>query len=230
MPGPYDFIGQDTGQGWAGEGNWAKGLSLKDIFYSPIVMGIDLFARPLLYNPFAGPKALEKAMGATRWADFGSRAAKFSNAAVATPEHMQHYIMKMNAKELGTGPSRYAANVKGTLGADLATGEGMAARFGQSAATRMQFGRMVMGFSRFMLMFSAIDIGVSAIKSIAEAAGSYQRPDRPNLSRQLETGGVAFDTRSAQTQRQRSIQAIHNSQLSTRACMGAEASFLHLER
>lgn len=36
-----------------------------------------------------------------------------------------------------------------------------------------------------------------------------------------------FDSRAAFTQRQRALQVIHNSQLSTRAAMGSEAGFLH---
>jgi hypothetical protein len=36
-----------------------------------------------------------------------------------------------------------------------------------------------------------------------------------------------FDSRAAFTQRQRALQVIHNSQLSTRAAFGSEASFMH---
>lgn len=36
-----------------------------------------------------------------------------------------------------------------------------------------------------------------------------------------------FDSRAAFTQRQRALQVIHNSQLSTRAALGSEAGFLH---
>jgi hypothetical protein len=36
-----------------------------------------------------------------------------------------------------------------------------------------------------------------------------------------------FDSRAAFTQRQRAIQVIHNSQLSTRAAMGQESSYMH---
>lgn len=40
--------------------------------------------------------------------------------------------------------------------------------------------------------------------------------------------GIFNDTRAAQTQRQRAIQAIHNSQMTTRAALGNEAAFLHI--
>jgi len=46
--------------------------------------------------------------------------------------------------------------------------------------------------------------------------------------RNLYSGGDEyFDSRAAMTQRQRAIQVIHNSQMSTRAAFGNEASYMH---
>lgn len=227
MPGPYDFIGQDDqGQGWGSTFNWAKQLRLSDVFANPLVIGADFAMTGLLYNPIAGPKALERSMSTAQWAGFQGRVAKRFGS--ATPEHMQSFVMKMNAGELEAGAGRYAGKIGGTLGRDVAMQESMVASFGARAAGRMSFARAASGLSRFMLWYTAVDLGVGVMKSVAEAAGSYEKPNRANPTRTLETGGVSFDTRHAQTQRMRSIQAIHNTQLSTRAAMGNEAAFMHL--
>lgn len=227
MAGPYDFIGQDDQrQGLLASLNWTKQLRLSDVFANPLVIGADFAMTGLLYNPIAGPKALERSMSASQWAGFQGRVAKRFGS--ATPEHMQAYVMKMNAAELGSNPGRYAGKIGGTFGRDVAMQESMVSNFGARAAGRMSFARAATGLSRFMLAYTAIDLGIGVMKSIAEAAGSYQRPNRANPTRTLETGGISVDTRHAQTQRMRSIQAIHNSQLSTRAAMGNEAAFMHL--
>lgn len=72
------------------------------------------------------------------------------------------------------------------------------------------------------LMKVGVDLGAAAVDSVM----NYRSAPK-EIS--LTTGpGFFNDTRAAQTQRQRAIQAIHNSQLTTRAALGNEASFLHI--
>lgn len=71
-----------------------------------------------------------------------------------------------------------------------------------------------------------IDMGASIVGGAGRAIWNYRRAPRDII---LKTSSGEFnDTRAAATQRQRSIQAIHNSQLTSRAALGNEASFLHI--
>ena len=232
MPGPYDVIGQEQGpQGWGASFNWAKQLRLSDAFANPLVIGADLLFSQILFNPIAGPKALRSKMDTAQWAGFEARAAKRFGVGAATPEHLRSFVLKMNARDIGasSASSRYGATLgRGSFGRDVAFTEALESNFGSSAARRIGAARAISGLSRFMLAYTAVDLGIGVMKSMAEAAGSYERPSRPNPTRTLETGGVSFDTRHAQSQRMRAIQAIHNTQLSTRAAMGNEAAHLHL--
>jgi hypothetical protein len=72
-------------------------------------------------------------------------------------------------------------------------------------------------------------MGASAIGALGSMIGNWTPGQPVNPRRQLETGGPIIDTPTAMTQRQRAIQAIHNSQISTRAALGNEASFMHYE-
>ena len=76
--------------------------------------------------------------------------------------------------------------------------------------------------------FTALNfgIGMSIGRMVGNLVGNY----RPDYTKEelLETGGFFADTRASFTQRQRAIQTIHNSQLTTRAALGNEASFLHI--
>lgn len=76
----------------------------------------------------------------------------------------------------------------------------------------------------FSLGFSAASSAIQGIESF-----SYERRARiqseGGLSADLGEGFA--DTRASFTQRQRAMQAIHNSQMNTRAAMGNEATFMH---
>ena len=72
------------------------------------------------------------------------------------------------------------------------------------------------------IMKMGVDLGEAAVGGIMNYRTQSRRV-------KLETGpGFFNDTRAAHTQRQRAIQAIHNSQMTTRAALGNEASFLHI--
>lgn len=63
---------------------------------------------------------------------------------------------------------------------------------------------------------------------IGEAAGNAVLDYQPRKKTSgTEFGALYYDPRGAYTQRQRAIAAIHDSQLTTRAAIGGEASFMH---
>lgn len=223
MSGPYDFIGQESESG----GFWSKQLKLSELFANPLVIGADFAMTGLMYKPLWGSKALQKSMDPAQWSSFTDKVRSFNklgSGANVGEDAFRKFVLKAGPKDIGMS----AAKVGGTFGRDMAFQEGMVEKFGVRAAGRLSFARAATGLSRFMLWYTALDAGIGIMKSYAEAAGSYQKPSRANPTRQLETGGVMFDTRHAQTQRMRSIQAIHNTQLSTRAAMGNEAAFMHM--
>ena len=81
-------------------------------------------------------------------------------------------------------------------------------------------------FARGVGMAEIIKLGADLGGMAVDAVMSYRSAPKDI---KLSTGpGFFSDTRAAQTQRQRAIQAIHNSQLTTRAALGNEAAFLHI--
>lgn len=75
-------------------------------------------------------------------------------------------------------------------------------------------------------MGELIKVGASMAGAGIDAVMSYRSAPKEV---KLKSGpGFFHDTRAAQTQRQRAIQAIHNSQMTTRAALGNEAAFLHI--
>lgn len=86
--------------------------------------------------------------------------------------------------------------------------------------------RALKGFARGVGMAELIKIGADLGGMAIDSVMGYRSAPK---SIKLSTGpGFFNDTRAAQTQRQRAIQAIHNSQLTTRAALGNEAAFLHI--
>lgn len=98
--------------------------------------------------------------------------------------------------------------------------------------------RATMGLSRSLNKYSKIfGLAGGAIMGyqLGKAALSLSRSfnmgaDEQAASRRMPLyngGDEYFDSRAAFTQRQRALQVIHNSQMSTRAAFGEEASYLH---
>lgn len=68
-------------------------------------------------------------------------------------------------------------------------------------------------------------LGLAAGRGIGSMIANYESHKDNDI--QLESGGHFADTQGSFTQRQRSLEVIHNSQLTTRSALGNEASFLH---
>lgn len=80
--------------------------------------------------------------------------------------------------------------------------------------------------ARAIGMATILDLGIQATGGAVNMIMSYRKSPKDII---LKTSSGEFnDTNAAATQRQRAIQAIHNSQLTSRAALGNEASFLHI--
>lgn len=101
------------------------------------------------------------------------------------------------------------------------------AGIGRVGVARAQLARGLKSVSRGFNFALMIELGVTLGRTVADIVGSYTPEKKPWRRRQLETGVPYLDTRISQTQRQRAIQAIHNSQMTTRAILGNEAAFAH---
>jgi len=104
-------------------------------------------------------------------------------------------------------------------------GNQMSKRWGRGRALRIG-GTAVLGrFLRFTAVVGTMMVGAELVKSLGESVGAW-RPKTQELPH-VEFGGFMHDTYQAKTQRQRAIQAIHDSSLSVRSALGNEASFMH---
>lgn len=117
---------------------------------------------------------------------------------------------------------------RGGYAADRGLYRGLERRFGKKFASRMMVGRAIGSVSAAANMFFLAELGSTAGQFVGNLITSWRpTPGKPDSRRTLETGGNWVDTRIAYTQRQRAIQAIHNSMLTSRAALGNEASFMH---
>lgn len=101
------------------------------------------------------------------------------------------------------------------------------ARYGRKAATAMAAGRNILAAGRTMGLWFMAEMAVGAVDMFAQYVENRRYDMKPYGPRTLETGGGFVDTRDAQTQRARALQAIHNSQMTTRAVIGNEAAMMH---
>lgn len=98
---------------------------------------------------------------------------------------------------------------------------------GRIGVHRTMLSRGLSTISRGLNFAMIVDLGATLFKTVGDMVGSYTPEKKLWRRRQLETGVPYLDTRVSQTQRQRAMQAIHNSQMTTRAILGNEASFAH---
>lgn len=77
------------------------------------------------------------------------------------------------------------------------------------------------------MMFAGYGLAKGLIGSSRAFGMGTEEYDNSRYRNVYNGGDEYFDSRAAMTQRQRALQVIHNSQLSTRASMGSEANYLH---
>jgi len=81
------------------------------------------------------------------------------------------------------------------------------------------------------LAVDLFSMGINLTTSVIQGIESFNYKSRmfnAPATRDLDLGEGFANTRASYTQRQRAMQAIHNSQMNTRAAMGNEATFMHV--
>lgn len=94
------------------------------------------------------------------------------------------------------------------------------------ASTRVGLSKHLRGIGWFAAVAGLTDLGFSIGSALATPGVSREARERDEAA--LAGNEGLLDTRMAYTQRQRALQAIHDSQLSVgRATIGQEAAYLH---
>lgn len=98
---------------------------------------------------------------------------------------------------------------------------------------KIGFGRSLQFLSRAWIANDMFSIAMGGVSSLVQGLSSfsYERQGaafNPAATNMQDLGTGFAETRSSFTQRQRAMQAIHNSQMNTRAAMGNEATFMHV--
>ena len=124
-------------------------------------------------------------------------------------------------------------NELGKSGLSTLRAEGQA-RGGASAglANRLGIGMGLRAFSQAWIVNDLFSLGFSAASGAIQGIESFSYERRAAIANEgglsADLGDGFADTRASFTQRQRAMQAIHNSQMNTRAAMGNEATFMHV--
>ena len=101
-----------------------------------------------------------------------------------------------------------------------------------SLRSKFMVGKSLQLFARAWLAHDFFAIGYSLTSAAVQGLDTFRYERRAAThqggGRDLDLGQGFADTRASFTQRQRAMQAIHNSQMNTRAAMGNEATFMHV--
>jgi len=228
MPGPYDIY-TNTHREETGRFN--------NIVESPVTMGAWLATDMVAIPWLTSTRGMQRTMLPTQWNRFKNIArAKYGGSIrnLALHGRPRDFIGATGRRGVivgsGTHDMVLASGERGMLARDRLFHSGLRKSFGGAAASRIGVSRLLGGASKALFAYSMFQMGLGLINGINEVIENYEPPEpKTPFHRDLETGGGFVDTRSAQTQRQRAIQAIHNTQLSTRAALGNEASILHAQ-
>ena len=159
----------------------------------------------------------------------GSGFARMFTGQTRGPAGPNSFVMNSGAEWARSGARRTYYGVKAT--GDLIAKEEMTAAMrlaeGRSgiAAKLFSTSRWATGWGKALIGMQIGAFALDATRSMGDAIVDW----RPRASKPYpyEFGNVFYDPRGAYTQRQRVIMAIHDSQLSTRASLANEASFMH---
>jgi hypothetical protein len=126
------------------------------------------------------------------------------------------------------GPRR---GLRGAIGRRVAERQllmrGITDRLGPGMAARVAGYRALTGLLHITNISFAAYLGSQLLGAAGDMIANWRPAEPINHRRQLETGGPIIDTTAAFTMRSRAIQAIHNTQIGTRAALGLEAAFFH---
>jgi len=119
-------------------------------------------------------------------------------------------------------------NILSALNAD----DSLQTKANMGLANRLGIGMGLRAFSQAWVFNDLFSMGFSAASSAIQGIESFSYERRARLQNEgglsADLGEGFADTRASFTQRQRAMQAIHNSQMNTRAAMGNEATFMHV--
>lgn len=104
------------------------------------------------------------------------------------------------------------------------------ARYGTGAARRIWGSTQLGKFSRITGIVPLFMLGAQLAGGVMEGIMSFEPPGMEAGGPSPEFGGMSYnvpDTRTAYTQRQASLMAIHQSGMQARAAIGNEASLIH---
>jgi hypothetical protein len=104
---------------------------------------------------------------------------------------------------------------------------GLRGAIGRRVAERQLLMRGITGLLHITNISFAAYLGSQLLGAAGDMIANWRPAEPINHRRQLETGGPIIDTTAAFTMRSRAIQAIHNTQIGTRAALGLEAAFFH---
>ncbi len=125
----------------------------------------------------------------------------------------------------------YTKGAKGFFGRRVANNQllmrGLTQKFGAGMAGRVAGYRALSSLLHITNLSFAGYLGSQLLGAAGDMVANWRPAQSINPRRQLETGGPIIDTAAAMTMRSRALQAIHNSQIGTRAALGNEASFFH---
>jgi len=140
------------------------------------------------------------------------------------PQEARRY-MRLKKDLKGSRLLRGKGNVAEALMQKGGSLRNMSQSYGRGAAAKIYgaatAGRLVRGAAVIPLMHAFVGMGRSMAESIMD--WEPQQADDPRV----QFGGYYADTRTAMTQRQASIQAIHNSGIAARSALANEAAHIH---
>jgi len=133
----------------------------------------------------------------------------------------------MFKRKYGAGLLGAAMGKRGLAGSGSAALKAAAAKYPGSAQALSSMARNMSLFNNAERFYwGALNIGIGAELASGLIPGMAQK--MPDVDIELMNANQYILPRAAYTQRARALQAIHQSQLSTRSALGQEASYAHM--
>ena len=142
-------------------------------------------------------------------------------------------VFKRDWKQIFAKPLLGAANLThASMFEAMAKDKTLQTKGNMGLANRLGIGVGLRAFSQAWIINDLFSLGFSAASGAIQGIESFSYERRAAIANEgglsADLGDGFADTRASFTQRQRAMQAIHNSQMNTRAAMGNEASFMHV--
>ena len=210
----------DMGLAIGGESLGAGLLGMKGITGGRPLMGLIPGVSP---TP-GGQMEIEKALKRSLTRDFMKAGVRDRLIRTATPTAsplVQGGLVEFHKQKSLDQMLDFMAKNKGAIGKEST-----------ALSMKLGIGTGLRAFSQAWIINDLFSMGFSAASSAIQGIESFSYERRARLQGEgglsADLGEGFADTRASFTQRQRTMQAIHNSQMNTRAAMGNEATFMHV--